>query len=179
MARAPSIQYYRSPEFLSGLPLEKRIEVEQILAEYEKEPPKELLLKTMTMEWGEAPLYLASMVWRFLVADKDSRFVTGDNPVFTSGLGLKKVAAELTFPISSDITLHASWQPGPEGFFVVPEKYVKQLNQRTANNSRQLFYYRSEEWPAKILNRGNYGTYLLDLSGYLQVLWKNRHDEVV
>lgn len=178
VAKAPSIQYYRSPEFLSGLPHEKRMEVEQVLVEYEKEPPKELLLKTMVMEWKEAPIYLASMVWRFLVAKGNSHFVTGDNPVFTSGLGLKKVAAELTFPISKNITLHASWQPGPEGFFPVSERYVKQLNQRTATNSRQLFYHRPETWVAKILNRGNYGIHLLDLSGALQDLWENRDDEV-
>lgn len=179
VARAPSIRYYRSFEFLSRLTPERRLEVERVLAEYEREPSKEFLLRTMVMEWGEAPLYLATMTWRFLVASGNSRFVTGDDPVFTSGLGLKKVASELTFPIYTDITLHASWQPGREGFFDIPEKYVKQLNQRTASKSLQLFYHRPEEWVAKILNRGSYGIYLLDLSGALQTLWMHRDAEVV
>ena len=179
VANAPSIQYYRSPEFLSRLVPERRLEVEQVLAEYEKEPSKEFLLKTMVMEWGEAPLYLATMAWRFLVARGNSRFVTGDDPVFTSGLGLKKIAAELTFPISTDITLHASWQPGQERFIDAPESYVRQLNQRTASNCTQLFYYRSEEWVAKIFNRGGYGTFLLDVSGSLRTLWMYRDEEVV
>jgi hypothetical protein len=152
--------------------------VEVGLEEYKDEPPKEILLRTMVTEWDEAPLYLADMSWRFLIADKESRYVTGENPVFTSSLGLKKVAAELTFPISTEIVLHASWQPGQEGYFSAPEEYVQQLNQRVAMNSKQLFYYRADEGIAEMLNQGNFGIRLLDLSGYLEVLWENQHLEI-
>ena len=170
---------YLSPEYLLTYPPEKREEVKRILEEeYKNEPPKEILLRTMVMEWGEAPHYLASMNWRFLVADKESRYVTGENPVFTSSLGLKKVAAELTFPLSTEIALHASWQPGHEGYLSAPEEYVQQLNQRIATNSKQLFYHRAEEGVAEMLNQGNFGIRLLDVSGHLEDLWENQHLEV-
>lgn len=178
LATSPTFNTVHSPEFLGRLSDQKRRDVEELIASYESGPPKEILLKTMVLEWGEALRYLRSMRWRFLVARGPSKFFTGDNPVFYTGLGLVKLPAELTFPISTDITLHASWQEGPEGFFEIPEKYVRQLNHRTAGQSDTLFHHRAERWVAHIINKENHPSYLLDVSGTLHLLWRHKHLDV-
>jgi len=106
-----------------------------------------------------------------LLARGPSMFISGDRPVAITGLGLMKVLSELTFPISRDIALHASWQPGEEGFFYAPDKWVKQLNQRTATNSSQIFSHIAAEWIVKILNRGNYPIFLLGINNDFEKLF--------
>ena len=178
LASSPEIALLRSPEFLSRLTETRRTELEIALARYESGPIKEVLLNAMITDGGEVLAYLRKMRWRFLVADGPSRFITGDHPVFTSGLGLIKIPAELTFPVSSEVTLHASWQPGSEGFITAPEKYIRQLNHRIAGNSQEVYYSRCEEWVVKILNKRDHPIYLLDVSGNLPLLWRYRDHDV-
>jgi hypothetical protein len=174
LKESPEFALLRSPQFLERFTDERRTEIEEVLARYEKGPQKEVLLKAMVSGWNEVLPYLRAMRWRFLVAGGSSKFFTGDHPVFTSSLGLIKLPAELTFPVSKDITLHASWQPGPESFVVVSEAYTRQLNHRTASNSKELFHSRCERWVASVLNKDDHPIYLLDVSGALPLLWQHR-----
>jgi hypothetical protein len=173
-----AIAIIKSPKIQDALTTERRAEVAALIADYEAEPQKEVLLRAMTAEASSVMAYLRKMRWRFLVASGPSLFITGDYPVFTSSLGLKKLPAELTFPVSSDVTLHASWQPGPEGFFPVPEEYVRQLNNRTVSRAKVVFHAKSEEWVTTILNKNNHPIFLLDVSGSLSTLWRYRDLDV-
>lgn len=168
----------RSSEFQAGLTEARRTQVQDLLADYEAGPQKEVLLKVMVRESPSVLGYLRKMRWRFLIATGPSRFITGDRPVFTSSLGLIKLAAELTFPISSDVSLHASWQPGPEGFITVPEGYTRQLNHRTVNNAKKAYHAQSEERVTTILNKDDHPILLLDVSGTLSMLWQHRDRDV-
>ena len=79
---------------------------------------------------SELPSYLIRMKWRFFVAPTSQGFLTGDNPVFYfKGLGIKHRAAEVSFPISTEIALVTSWAENhKEGFFPAPSQVVKEIN---------------------------------------------------
>jgi hypothetical protein len=85
-----------------------------------------------------APIFHA-MNWAFLEAS-DYKFVTSDNPLFyydptyyptsVHGVGLLSKNIEVTFPISKDLMLFASWNR-PEGYEKLNNKMVKDSNCRT------------------------------------------------
>lgn len=93
---------------------------------------------------------IAAMTWRIGKARPPSFFVTGDNPVhFFKALGLRNSRSELTFPISRDTALFASWRgdAGMTLFFDSPAALVKECNRRIAHGSeRFLFSPRAEPW---------------------------------
>ena len=66
--------------------------------------------------------------------DEPNVLITGDNPVFfTDEIGLTHLDGDLSFPISSEAALHASWIPGPAGLMFVPgsESVAQEINRRT------------------------------------------------
>ena len=82
-----------------------------------------------------------SMTWRVIKADESNCFLTGDNPVFfDEGYGLKKPNGEFSFPLSSDVVLHGSWQGPREGLIFVQAKppLVKEINRRVVFWCRAL-----------------------------------------
>jgi len=99
------------------------------------------------------------MVWTFYVAPKPHAFLTSDNPVFISKeFGLGKNVSELSFPISSDVTLVASWiNVSKEGFSEAPPKLLKELNRRTISEASQYVYFSENcDWVITILGKGSY-----------------------
>ena len=105
---------------------------------------------------SELPSYLVRMKWRFFVAPAGQGFLTGDNPIFYfKRLGIKHCAAEVYFPISTEIALVASWTENhKEGFFPAPSQVVKEINRRTASFATEsLFFCRSEDWVQRLLNK--------------------------
>lgn len=84
-----------------------------------------------------APIFHA-MNWAFWEAS-DYMFVTSDTPLFYDdpthdpgsvyGVGLLSKNIEVTFPISKDLMLFATWN-GPEGYIKVNNKKVKEFNRR-------------------------------------------------
>ena len=96
------------------------------------------------------------MRWQYFVAPDGHSFLTGDNPVhFPKKLGLKHDKAELSFPISSEVTLIASWHTGrDENFVNATPEIVRKINRRIAGNaSHELYFCENHEWVAKLLNR--------------------------
>jgi hypothetical protein len=99
---------------------------------------------------------IVSMRWQFFIAPSGHPFLTGDNPVhFPQKLGLKHIKAELSFPISSEVTLVASWQMGRvENFVKATPEIVKKINRRIVGNaSREIYFCECHEWAANLLNR--------------------------
>jgi len=102
---------------------------------------------------------LKKMTWHFFIAPQGHAFLTGDNPVFIPEQhGLGKNISELSFPISTNVALVASWHSKlKEGFFKATPQVVKELNRRTAHKaSRCLYFSKNLEWVVTLLNRSVY-----------------------
>jgi hypothetical protein len=102
---------------------------------------------------------LQKMTWHFFMAPKGHAFLTGDNPVFIPEQhGLGKNVSELSFPISTDVALVASWHSEfKEGFFNATPQVVKEMNRRTAHAASHCLYFsQSLEWVVTLLNKNVY-----------------------
>ena len=105
---------------------------------------------------SELPSYVTRMKWRFFIAPAGQGFLAGDNPVFyPKRLGIRNPTAQVSFPISTEIALVASWTENhKEGFFPAPSQVVKEINRRTASfATKALFFCRSEDWVQRLLDK--------------------------
>ena len=102
---------------------------------------------------------LQQMVWTFYVAPASRVFFTGDNPVFISkNNGLGKTNSELSFPISTDVALIASWDKRrKEGFEESKSQIVKEINHRTVSQASEIYFSQNQDWVVTMLNKGDYG----------------------
>jgi hypothetical protein len=81
------------------------------------------------------------MSWAFIHATSDFKFVASDNPLyyinpkykpsFYGDDGLLNKNIEVTFPLSSEIALLASWKNDMKGYFKINNGAVKTINHRT------------------------------------------------
>jgi len=102
---------------------------------------------------------LHKMTWNFYIAPASHDFIASDNPVFISEhFGLGKNISELSFPISSDIALVASWNKFlKEGFSEAPPQFLKELNRRTVGGATHHVYFsKNPEWVFNMLNKNTY-----------------------
>ena len=94
------------------------------------------------------------MSWRVLVSQGPSYFLTSDNPAFFfTAFGLGNQESEISFPLSSTHTLHASWWPSASEIEFLPATppIVKELNRRQAQSAtRFLFYCEAATWVPKL-----------------------------
>jgi hypothetical protein len=104
-------------------------------------------------------LALQEMTWTFYVASNPCAFFTGDNPVFVpKNNGLGKNNSELSFPISNDVVLNASWdRKRKEGFEEAKSQIVKEINHRTISQSSKIYFSQNQEWVVTMLDKGNLG----------------------
>lgn len=96
-----------------------------------------------------APL-LHEMQWVFLITTDLYPFVTSDNPFVyvdpnykangMSGAGLQHSHIEVTFPITSNVALFASWKYSDTVYRRVTEATVKAVNRRTVLNAERFIY---------------------------------------
>jgi hypothetical protein len=96
------------------------------------------------------------MPWHVVHSSGPDYFLTSDNPAFFfEAYGIGKPESELTFPIATDLALFASWQ-GPQNSTYnheAKQRLVREANTRIASAAeRFVFYYRQEEWVAKVSN---------------------------
>jgi hypothetical protein len=102
---------------------------------------------------------IAAMTWRVGKATGALFYIAADNPVhFFKGLGIRTARSELTFPISADCAIYASWrgEPGSLRFFQAPDSFVKECNRRIAHGAdRFVFSPRNEGWIETIAEKPN------------------------
>jgi len=138
----------------------RRAEVREIIDRYAKDPPKEIWLTNMPPEKSPRVLAaLSSMTWRFLTFDEYPAFLTSDNPLFFfTSMGIGKPESEVTFPISSHITLWATWRLDlKEGYFPTNSQVVKELTRRTCSiATRYAFHSRRVDWVLPLLSKGRW-----------------------
>lgn len=138
----------------------RRTEIAKIIDRYAKDPPKEIWLTNMPPEKSPRVLAaLSSMTWRFLTFDDYPAFLSSDNPLFFfTSMGIGKPESEVTFPISSNIALWATWRLDlKEGYFPTNSQVVKELNRRTCSiAARYAFHSQSEDWVLPLLTKGRW-----------------------
>ncbi len=138
----------------------RKAEIDNILDKLSCDPPDEIWHKLVPAD--QTPLMLegiATMTWRFILFDEKPVFLTGDNPVFYfSNLGIGSTKSEMSFPISSHVTLWATRRPDlPEGYFPTSMAIVKEMNRRIASiTTRYGFHAEDEDWILHSLAKKNW-----------------------
>ena len=129
---------------------------------FERSPPPEVIERIRTPWPTEEMVQLVfGMTWRFVTTAGPSFFLTSDNPAFLfEGFGLGRPEAEFTFPISSALALHGSWQVGPSDTVITTnQRIVKELNRRIARTAtRFLYYHKREDWVASVCQQSDQTT---------------------
>ncbi|HRF50428.1 MAG TPA: DUF4238 domain-containing protein, partial [Anaerolineales bacterium] len=138
----------------SDLMRARREQLAQLRVQYETGMPKEMLrdiwLNNLRAERSMATEErLTAMTWTYLMAREGAEFITCDNPVFFhTAIGIGNMRSEVTFPISSQLALWATWSKTlPENFVRVRKSVVKLVNRRTAScATRYLFSSGTYDW---------------------------------
>jgi len=141
--------------------IEKRKkEIDDILALYAVDPPKDIWLENLPPERTPRIVEaMKAMTWTFWEFDQCPVFLTCDNPVFYfRWMGVGRKDSEISFPISSNLVLWATWRADlPFSFIKASSQIVKEMNRRTAYNaSRFVFHSRDEHWIAPFVKKTNW-----------------------
>jgi hypothetical protein len=132
-------------------------ELPSLKLQYETEFPVDIWYQNLKPDMSPQLLtILPQMTWIFLTSDRGQPFLTNDNPFFfDEGLGIGKPESEITFPISSDLTLWANWNKNlKEGYGHAQESIIREINRRTASNAtRYVYYSQNAEWVTSLINK--------------------------
>ena len=138
----------------------RRKEIDDILSIYATNPPKDIWLENIPP--GRTPRIveaMKAMTWTFWEFDEQPVFLTCDNPVFYfTGMGVGRKDSEISFPISSQVVLWATWRADlPRNFIKASTQIVKEMNRRTVHNaSRFVFHSRNEHWMVPFVKKKNW-----------------------
>lgn len=141
--------------------IEKRKkEIDDILAVYAVDPPKDIWLENIPPERTPRIVEaIKAMTWIFWEFDQRPVFLTCDNPIFYfTWMGVGRKDSEISFPISSNIVLWATWRADlPRSFIKASTQIVKEMNRRTVHNAnRYVFHGRDEHWIVPFLKKTNW-----------------------
>jgi len=135
----------------------RRAEIKANLNKYSKNLPKDFWLELIPPErTPNIVKVIPEMTWLFLTCEKFPAFLTCDNPVFYfQGIGVGKPESEITFPISSNIVLWATWRSDiQEGYSPIKNQAIKEINRRTATNATRFIYHaKDEDWIPRFINK--------------------------
>ena len=135
----------------------RRAEIKANLNKYSKNLPKDFWLELIPPErTPNIVKVIPKMTWLFLTCETFPAFLTCDNPVFYfQGIGVGKLESEITFPISSNIVLWATWRSGiQEGYSQIKNQAIKEINRRTATNATRFIYHaKDEDWIPRFINK--------------------------
>lgn len=138
--------------------LQKRLqELPGLKAKYENDLPAEVWYQSLTPDTlPQVRVVLPTMTWIFLTSDKRQPFLTSDNPFFFfEKLGIGRSESEITFTISSTVTLWATWHKNlMEGYTPAKDSIIKEINRRTASAATKYVYYlRRAQWIVRLVNK--------------------------
>jgi hypothetical protein len=125
-------------------------EADAINERFQKQPPAQVT-KVIETPWPFESWLVAiyNMTWRVLHTKGPSFFATCDNPVtLLNGEGHETRDCELTFPLSTDLILHCSWQ-GEHEFEKRPawSQFVKECTRRTVHGAQRfIFHHENALW---------------------------------
>jgi len=143
-----------------------RADIKGYLKKYLKNIPKDLWLELIPPEkTPNIVKIIPQMKWLFLTCEKWSAFLTCDNPVFYfESIGIGKPESEITFPISSNIVLRATYRNNiQEEYLPIKNQDIKEINRRTVTNATRFIYHaRDEDWIPRFINKREHQLNLLD-----------------
>lgn len=132
----------------------------QLLDQFAENPSKDVWLDLLPPDTTPKSIdAICAMTWCCLTYDAKPAFLTCDNPVyFHTGMGLTDERAEVTFPLSSNVALWATWRKDlQEGYFPACMPKVKEFNRRMAHNAtRFVFHAIDEYWVLPFVCKGRY-----------------------
>jgi len=143
----------RNHEKKTGKSLADPADLKQfVLGEYNGDVGPDLSLGLMIGDRSKIARIFHDMTWTFIEATDEWKFVTSDNPLFFDvpthdprlivggGLGSKNV--EVSFPVTRDLALVATWDrmEGLEGGYLKNKELVKNTCRRTVINARRFVY---------------------------------------
>lgn len=96
--------------------------------------------------------YVEKMNWTLYTTTEKLEYFTSDNPVFSSQLSKKE--GELIFPISSKLTLYASWQKNNDRIYErATNKVVETVRDIVAKIAiREVYFSQRRNWVVKFVN---------------------------
>ncbi len=134
---------------LSEMALLRKAEIDSILKNrMSGSKTNEIWYQTIMTDSPNFIHLLSSMKWIFWVQD-NCTFLTSDNPVFFfESIGIANKNSEVSLPITSNITLWATWrEDAVEGYKTPNPATIKEFNRRIASNcSRFIFSQNNEKW---------------------------------
>lgn len=137
--------------------IEQRQEEIRQIRENDPNDPKDIWEMILRPEMTPAMSHaLTNMTWVFWYHHKKSVFLTSDNPVFYfTWMGIGKRNSEVSFPITSKITLWATWRTDlKEKYHRVKERTIHEINRRTVSvASRHVFFSNNEQWIINLANK--------------------------
>ena len=100
---------------------------------------------------------LRNMTWVFWVSKKRMAFLTSDSAIFFfESMGVSHLHAEVTFPVSSRITLWATWRKDLKDrtYSLAKPQIIRELNRRTVSTAERFVYSPlPEEWILKLTSK--------------------------
>jgi hypothetical protein len=128
-----------------------------------KNPQKEIWLGALIMRSKNPPRILSEMNWIFLICDEPYLFLANDNPVFFhTSHGLNKRKSELTFPISSNIALLATWWTINLKYVEADGQLIREINRRiVANATRFVYSAKQKDWISTLIKKNEQNTHLI------------------
>lgn len=95
------------------------------------------------------------------MSENGPSFLTCDNPVFFfPEIGMGNPGSEISFPVSTDVTLWLSWTTDPkEGYYPATQSVVKEMNRRVASGTTgYVFSPVDESWICPFVFKGKWQT---------------------
>ncbi len=143
----------------SEIALQRKAEIDSILQNrLNGTKTNEIWHQTILADSSNFINLLSSMKWIFWVQNNGT-FLTSDNPVFFfESLGIANQNSELSFPITSNITLWTTWrEDAVEGYKTPNPATIKEFNRRTASNcSRFIFSQNNEKWIQSFISKSTF-----------------------
>jgi hypothetical protein len=134
-------------------------EVDNAETKYNLEIP-DIIREQIEKPWPSEDIIncVYDMHWTFVCAEGDNYFLVTDNPAFffkCYGIGTEN--SELTFPISRNLAIFASWTPRANGSKIISRpQLVKEANRRLISKTFRFIYSpRKDEWIHKVAEKRN------------------------
>jgi hypothetical protein len=132
--------------------------IPNLKTKYLNDFPLEIWYKNLNPEvLPQVLAILPAMTWIFFVSEKGLPFLTSDNPLFFfEWQGIGKPESEVTFPISSEIVLWATWRKDLKKNQYVKQKepIIREINRRIASSATKYVYYSLEaDWVVRLINK--------------------------
>lgn len=136
------------------------LEIEAAEKRLQNEVP-DFIIEQIRQPWASEKMIsvICTMTWRIAYSPESDFFITSDNPAyFFKAYGIATPKSELTFPISTDLALFASWQGEQNAIIYIQAKpkLVREANKRLMSGAeRFVFSHQQEDWIAKISDKPN------------------------